>query len=215
MPASKTSVSASLTADLYTIAVSLKNPFTNYSYEYDADFSGYSLTVTCSDLNQSVSDLADSMGIELSNDNNTPEPPELPESVASYQILTDQSGLFTIQYGEYVKVIGSAGINTIYLESGARVECLNFAGANVVDIEDAASYFTVYRSGAMVYLESAATGTRIKIAVNSTEQTLRFADGTSTLRISDGKVKIGEQEIKLTETQLTSPDVSRQVLIGW
>jgi len=68
MPASDTSISASLSGEVYTICTSLKNSFTNYYYTYDADFSEYSLTVTCNELNQSVSDIADGMGIELSED---------------------------------------------------------------------------------------------------------------------------------------------------
>jgi len=66
MPADDISISASLPGGIYTICTSLK--YSNSYYEYDADFSEYSLTVTCSQLNQSVSDLAAGMGIELSED---------------------------------------------------------------------------------------------------------------------------------------------------
>lgn len=106
-----------------------------------------------------------------------------------YKILTSQSPSITVLYGEYIKVFGSAGVNTINVESGGRVECVNFPGENVINIvEDSPSYFTVYRSGATVYLESADTGTWIKIPATKTAQQLCFADGCYNLIISNGKV---------------------------
>ncbi|MCP4119561.1 MAG: hypothetical protein GY737_30005, partial [Desulfobacteraceae bacterium] len=71
MTASDTSNSASLPAEVYTVCASLKNPFTGYYYAYEPDFSGYSINVTCKELNHNITDLADSLGIELSGDNDT------------------------------------------------------------------------------------------------------------------------------------------------
>lgn len=119
----------------------------------------------------------------------------------SYQILTVDSAPLTIKHGEYVKVIGSNGSHTINLESGAKAECVNFIGANILNIEDASSGFTVRRSGAAVYLKNAATGTLIKIPAAKTAQTLNFEDASFELVISNGKVMIGTQEVTLTEAQ--------------
>ncbi|MGD9732695.1 MAG: hypothetical protein AB7U45_10985 [Desulfamplus sp.] len=129
------------------------------------------------------------------------------------KVLTDQSPPFTISYGEYMKVFGSAGINTINVESGARVECINFVGQNVVNIEDAASAFKVLRSGATVYLKSS-SNTQIKIPATLTPQTLRFSDGSSNLIISSNKVMIGNQVVTLTEAQLATPANSGDTSTG-
>ena len=144
--------------------------------------------------------------VEVKNCDNIEQPPytsiyTLPETVNTYLILTDNSVPFNIPYGSYVQVIGSAGPNTINVESDARVDCYNFSGSNVVNIEDATSYFKVYRSGAVVYLESD-TGTRIKIPATLTAQTLNFADYIFELIINNNKVTIGNKEILKTEEQL-------------
>ncbi|MGD9730883.1 MAG: C10 family peptidase [Desulfamplus sp.] len=193
-------ISKSFTVGIYTIYTSLTNPFTNYYYNYDSDHSGYTLTLTSNNLTTTVSDLAASMGIELSDDTNNPP---LPENITSYKILTAQSPQLTINYGDYFKVFGSSGINTLNVKSGGRVECVNFIGANVVNIEDASSGFTVRRSGAAVYLRNAVTGTLIKIPATKTSQTLSFAEGASyTLIISNDKVMFGDKEVTLTAMQL-------------
>lgn len=131
------------------------------------------------------------------------EPPvDLPESVQTYLILTDKSVAFTIPYGDYVQVYGSAGVNTINVASGARADFRNFIGANVINIEDSSFDFTAYRSGSTVYLKSDKTGTLIKIPATSTSQTLNFEDKTLKLVISGSKVMLGTQEITTTETGL-------------
>lgn len=297
--ASDEAVAGSFTAGLYTISASLKKLSAGSYYNYYADFSAYNLTVTCNSLNADVSDLAESMGIELSDDSSTSiiaptvetgsatlitntsailngtinsngsastyyfeygtsgsygfgtalqnagsgtvntqvatnltdlapgttyhfrivatnvagvangddqtfktDSPELPENVTSYQILTDQSSSLTVSYGDYIRVVGSNTGNIITLESGARVECINFIGANVVNFEESSFDFMVYRSGATVYLQSASTGTMIKIAATSTIQTLNFSDKTLALVISEGKIRIGTQEITTAQTEL-------------
>ena len=132
---------------------------------------------------------------------------ELPESVTSYEVLTDHSFPLTIQYGEYVKVYGSTGGNTINVEPGARVMCMNFISLNTLNIEGETFDFTVSRSGAMVTLESI-EGTLIKIPATKSAQTLNFSDGSSILLISNGKVMLGEQEIRLTEAPMETPVIS-------
>ncbi|MBF0412598.1 MAG: hypothetical protein HQK70_07800 [Desulfamplus sp.] len=128
----------------------------------------------------------------------------LPESFTSYKILTEQSSQLTVNYGEYIKVFGSAGVNIINVKSGGRVQCVNFVGSNVVNIDDDSAGFTVYRSGAMVYLENSTTGKRIKIPATKTAQTLKFGNSINDsfeLIITNGKVMIGGKEVTLTKVQ--------------
>ncbi|MBF0102345.1 MAG: DUF4214 domain-containing protein [Desulfobacterales bacterium] len=68
IPASNAPISGTLTADFYTIGTSLKNPFTNYYYGYDANFSSYILNITSKYLNRTVSDIAETKGIMLTDD---------------------------------------------------------------------------------------------------------------------------------------------------
>ncbi|MGD9732996.1 MAG: putative Ig domain-containing protein [Desulfamplus sp.] len=141
--------------------------------------------------------------------NNSDSPPDfqvspLPNKVNTYLVLTDSSVPFTIPYGSYTQVTGSAGVNTINVESGARVEFRNFIGANVVNfLEDSASDFTVRRSGATVYFESAAKGTTVKIPATKTAQNIKFAGGgIYNLVISNGKVMLNSQEVITAKVQL-------------
>ncbi|MBF0412282.1 MAG: hypothetical protein HQK70_06185 [Desulfamplus sp.] len=129
---------------------------------------------------------------------------ELPENVTSYKVLTDNSLPLNILKGQYVQVFGSAGVNTINVESGGRVELRNFVGSNVVNIEDNSSDFTVYRSGATVYLKNSITGTLIKIPATFTVQKLCFADDCYNLVISGGKVMIDTKEITKIDFPLSS-----------
>ncbi|MGD9732942.1 MAG: DUF1566 domain-containing protein [Desulfamplus sp.] len=125
-------------------------------------------------------------------------------SVQPYRILTDSSPSLDIANGENIRVYGSNGINILNISSGATVECINFVGANEINlVEDSASDFTVHRSGAMVYFESSSTGTTLKIPAAKTAQTINFNGGVGyDLIISNGKVMLGEQEITTAENQL-------------
>ena len=129
---------------------------------------------------------------------------ELPENIQTYIILTDDSVPLTLPYGSYIQVFGSTNTNTINIEAGARVQFLNFVGPNEINIKEASSLFTVYRSGATVYLTSS-TGALISIAATTTSQTLRFADGSSELVISGGNVMLGSQVVGETEFGMDNP----------
>lgn len=118
-------------------------------------------------------------------------------------ILKEDSLHITISSGRYVRLYGSSGINTVNLESNVTVEFLNFIGANEINIEEASSEFTVYRSGATVYLKSTA-GTSIKIPATLTPQTLRFANGSMKLTIITGNVMLGNQLVDTTERLINS-----------
>ncbi len=136
-----------------------------------------------------------------------------PQSIQSYFVLTTDSEPLTLPSGSHVQVFGSTGSNIINIEAGARVQCLNFVGSNEINIEEVSSLFTVYRSGATVYLNSS-TGTLIQIAATLTSQTIQFADGSSELVISDGNVILGSRIVSgteagvLTEKTGTLPDLA-------
>ncbi len=128
---------------------------------------------------------------------------DLPESVQSYFVLTKDSVPFYLPAGSYVQVYGSDGVNTINVEEYARLQCQNFIGENEINIEEASSEFTVYRSGATVYLNST-SGTRVEIAATETPQTLRFADGSLVLEIVAGDVMLGSQVVDETGKEIES-----------
>ncbi|MGD9732110.1 MAG: hypothetical protein AB7U45_08000 [Desulfamplus sp.] len=127
----------------------------------------------------------------------------------NYIILTDNYPEFNIASGSHCIVFGSAGINTIKVESGANVECINFPGKNQINIEENSADCLIRRSGAAVYI-SGSNGTKIKLPASKTEQTLRFKDGSSSLVITNqdgiGKVMLGRQEVKTTETVIETPE---------
>ncbi len=128
----------------------------------------------------------------------------LPDTVQSYLVLTDESAPFYLSPGNYVQTFGSETNNTVNIEKYARVQFQNFIGANVINIEEAASEFTCSHSGATVYLNST-SGTLIEIAATMTPQTLRFADGSAELVISSGNVMLGNQTVSVAESMIETP----------
>ena len=138
------------------------------------------------------------------NDQPPANTPAAPANINTFLALTDASAELSIPYGAYAKIYGSTGANAISLKSGAKVECINFVGANVINIvDDSASDFTVRRSGATVYFESSAKGTTIKIPATKTIQSINFNGGVSyNLVISNGKVMLNSQEVTLAAIQL-------------
>ncbi|SLM28784.1 exported hypothetical protein [Desulfamplus magnetovallimortis] len=129
---------------------------------------------------------------------------ELPETFQTYLVLTDDSVPFYLPPGSYVQGYGSNGANTVNVRKYARVELMNCVGENQINIEEASSQFTVYRSGAVINLNSN-FGTLIKIAATSTSQVLRFADGSSELIVRDGFVMIGNQIVEEIRNILDMP----------
>ncbi|MGD9732109.1 MAG: C13 family peptidase [Desulfamplus sp.] len=124
------------------------------------------------------------------------------------KILTDSSPSCSIASGGYVRVFGSDGINTLNVESGAKVECVNFPGQNQIIINEASSNFTVKRSGAVVTLQSATAGTMVKVPATTTNQTINFTSDSRSFKLviinsgSAAKVMLGGLEVGLTEVQL-------------
>ncbi|MBF0205097.1 MAG: C10 family peptidase, partial [Desulfamplus sp.] len=130
--ASDNPVSGTLTAGLYTIFASLENPFTNYYYTYYAASSGYILTVTGNSLSATVSDLAESMGIELTDDSSTPDIAPTAETGNASSITTNSAilngtinpnGVATTFYFEYGKST-SYGSKTTLQNAGSGTSSL-------------------------------------------------------------------------------------------
>jgi len=120
-------------------------------------------------------------------------------STISYIILGDNSPGCLIPSGSYIKVFGSAGVNSVNLQSGGRVECTNFPGDNTINIQESADEFTVKRLGAMVYLQNATSGTMLKIPATKTPQTLTFTNGSFILVITDSRIQLGIKEVTTAE----------------
>ena len=187
MPASDASVSATLTAGLYTIHTSLKNLFTNAYYEYESDFSEYALTVTSNGAAAGVSHLAEFLGIEL--------------NLLEIIVLTEASPDATLGPGSSARVYGSKGANHITLESGATAELFNFPGANTIAIEAESGLFTISRSGAAVHFMGS-DGTQLYLPATPLSQSIIFNDRTRSLRIVSGRVMLDDQEIYLTPASI-------------
>ncbi|MGD9732107.1 MAG: C13 family peptidase [Desulfamplus sp.] len=124
------------------------------------------------------------------------------------KILTDSSPSCSIASGGYVRVFGSDGINTLNVESGAKVECVNFPGQNQIIINEASSNFTVKRSGAVVTLQSATAGTMVKVPATTTNQTINFTSDSRSFKLviinsgSAANVMLGGLEVGLSEVQI-------------
>jgi len=118
----------------------------------------------------------------------------LPDSAQTYLTLTDNSVPFYSPPGSFIQVYGSQSSNTMNVRKQSRMQFNNAVGANEINLEEASTEFTIYRSGATIYLESTA-GTRVKIAATITPQTLCFADGSSDLSITGGNIYLGPQMV--------------------
>ncbi|WP_186441548.1 InlB B-repeat-containing protein, partial [Desulfamplus magnetovallimortis] len=114
---------------------------------------------------------------------------QMPSVIDSYLILTDSSPAFTIPYGAYTQVFGSSGINTLSIEEGAKVDCKNFAGANVVNIDELFAAFDIFRIDTTIYFESQ-NGTYIEIPATTAFQTLNFQDNSYILAIVDDQIML-------------------------
>lgn len=180
IPASDTLVSEELQAGFYTICASLTNPFTHYAYTFDPNYSGYILSVTTPELTASVTDVANSMGIQL--------------TTTTRDVIVLTSDTTIISSGESVRVYGTVGDDNIILESGARAELINFPGNNRIAIVSDSGGFAVSRSGAYVSFEGN-DGTLLKMPATLSPQTIVFDDGSLLLYIDSGEVLLGGQVI--------------------
>lgn len=189
IPASDTPISGNLSAGFYTICASLKNPFTNYYYNFDADNSGYILSVTSTELTWNVTDVADSLGINLTTANPGNEQQD-------FIVLTEMAPDTTIFSGDSVVLYGNKEVNHITLESAAKVNILHCPGSNIITMPLASYMFSVSHSGATVLFE-ASDGTVLKISATITPQTIIFTDKSLSLVIDAdaGHVLLGNQII--------------------
>lgn len=126
------------------------------------------------------------------------------ETPGTFIVLSSANNSVTVPAGSYYQVYGSAAVDTLNVETGGRLNFMNAVGSNVINIEAASSQLEIYRSGATVYL-SGSSNTLIRIPSTTTDQILRFADGSSVLRVSDGQVMLGTQVILTTQSALDTP----------
>ncbi|MBF0411324.1 MAG: hypothetical protein HQK70_01265 [Desulfamplus sp.] len=131
---------------------------------------------------------------------------QLASTVDSYLVLTNSSPAFTIPYGAYTQVFGSSGINTLSIEKGAKADCENFAGANVLNIAEAFTAFNVSRKSATVYFEGQ-NGTYIEIPATTTFQALNFQDNSYKLAIVDSQIMLIKMIIDKDKSKYDVDDV--------
>ena len=123
--------------------------------------------------------------------------------ISNVIVLTNDSEPLDLPSGYDVEVYGSTGSNTINIQTNSRLQFLNCTGSNLINIEEESFAFSVYRSGATVYLSSN-EGTSIMISATLTKQTLRFADGRTELSIMDGKIMLGDQVVSQSTSGISA-----------
>lgn len=107
-------------------------------------------------------------------------------------VLTETAPDAHIASGFPTRVYGTAINNTITVESGGKVELINFPGNNTVTIRSNVENFFISRAGATVTIEGY-DGTDLKLPATSTPQTINFNNASGTLLIDSGQVMLGEQ----------------------
>ena len=189
IPSSDTALSGNLPGGFYTICASLKNPFTNSYYQFDADQNGYILSITSSESSMDVTGLADSLGIELT----TSDPGNAQQDII---VLTKMDPDTTIFSGNSVVVYASREVNQITLENNAKAQIFHCLGKNIIKMPSASDMFSVSRSGATVLFQGN-DGTILKIAATLTPQTIMFTDSSFSLMIDAdaGHVLLGNEII--------------------
>ena len=187
IPASQNPLSGALSGGFYTICASLKNPFTNYYYDFDADYSGYILSVTSSELTWAVTDVADSLGIDLTISDPGNEQQD-------FIVLTEIAPDATIFSGNSVVIYGSKEVNHITLQSDAEANIFHCLGRNIITMPSASHMFSVSHSGATVLFEGS-DGTVLRISATLTPQTIIFDDSSLALVIDAGHVLLGGSQI--------------------
>jgi len=116
-------------------------------------------------------------------------------------VLTPSGPDYTATEYTLSLIYGCGGNNTITLENKAKARLMNFPGNNTITILSDSNNFTVRRSGASVILEDT-VGTYLCIPATPSEQTLAFNDDSLTLVIDSNGVKLGNQEITLSESSI-------------
>ncbi|MBF0234543.1 MAG: C10 family peptidase [Desulfamplus sp.] len=184
-------VSRFFDSGIYTLYASLRYtyPGGGYTYyNYDPDYSGYTLTVISDSSDVTVLNLAETMGIELSDESSGFEEPV-------FQILTDSSS-YKVMSGYTATVYGSSGPNNVVVERGASARLINFIDDNEIKIESDYRSFEVSRSGATVTFTDS-SGTVLTIPATTSSQTIIFDDKTLQLVIRNSQVMLGSQVIHL------------------
>ncbi len=131
------------------------------------------------------------------------DPGDLPQTIQSYEILTPSTGVHEVPRGDYQRIYGTVGEDTITMKSGGRADLRNMINANQITFEEASSGFSVSRSGGVVSLSRADTGTLLRIPATQTRQTIRFSDRTYYLVIKNARVMLGNQQITLEDRSIS------------
>ncbi|MBB1125933.1 hypothetical protein [Thiospirillum jenense] len=117
-----------------------------------------------------------------------------------YGTLTSTTPTFTLPEQMRAIIIDADGGQSINIANGASLALSSSKGTNSFNIQADSTAFVVSRSGATVTLLDNNSGQQIEIPATTSEQTIRFGDGSVKLVISSGAVKLGSQA--LTETAL-------------
>lgn len=119
---------------------------------------------------------------------------------SSSLVLTNSSPV-TVPSGSFFQIYGCAGVNNVTIEAGADAKLVNMPGNNIITIQSDSNLFTVSRSGATVTFEGT-DGTMLKMPATKTAQIIVFNDKNLTLKIYEGSVMLGTQEIGTIKTSL-------------
>ena len=109
-------------------------------------------------------------------------------------VLTKTSPDLTIPADSDALVYGTEASNQIVVESGGKAELINFPGQNIIQIQADSSFFTITRSGTVVFFKGS-DGTFLKIPATTDEQVIVFLDKTLVLQINNDQIFLGDQKI--------------------
>ena len=127
-------------------------------------------------------------------------------SIAQPIVLTSSSPDAIIEANsQSITVYGTKESNSITVETGAKVELVNFPGENTITFESDTSNFKVFRSGATVSFLGD-YDTALKIPATTQPQTINFTDKSGILKIESGRIMLNDQEI-VTNTEMVVFDL--------
>ena len=114
-----------------------------------------------------------------------------------WHVLTDNFPDTTVTSNQEILIYGTNTSNSVTIESGAKVELINFPGNNEITIEADSKNFTVFRSGAVLKLNGG-DGTILKLPATTDTQILIFNDTSLDCLIQDGQILLGDQVVSTT-----------------
>ncbi|MBF0242227.1 MAG: serine protease [Desulfamplus sp.] len=120
---------------------------------------------------------------------------------ASAPIILRNSTPATVYAGSDITVYGSAGVNYLTIQKGARAKLINFPGVNLITIGGSSSLFRIARSGATVTIKDDTNSTTVIMPATKEAQLITFDNITKTLKIESNRVLFGGQEVLLNYFQ--------------